>query len=66
MACRYCGKLCIDPHDVDAEPWECCQDGCGELAQYCQCHRCNCGALLKTPDEHADEVCDKCVKGGNK
>lgn len=63
MMCSICGGLCLEPHDVDAEPWECCLQ-CGKLLAWCHCHGCDhCGILL-TPEETPDDLCAKCLKKG--
>jgi hypothetical protein len=66
-SCVYCGRQCLEPHlEYDAEPWECCPH-CREIEENCKCHRCDkCYKVLITEDEHKDDVCQKCKKGGIK
>jgi len=63
MACVHCGRLCLDPHEVDADYGECCLV-CGEILEYCTCHRCYVCKAKLTADERADDVCADCLRLG--
>lgn len=53
-ACKDCGRLCLDPHDEEADPCPKCS------ADPCECRACDCGVLLKT-EELDDDQCLACL-----